>query len=241
MSSNRPRSKAFMPISSSLNHKDKVKKMEILLVDDHRSVVEGTKMLIESEPDMNVTIETDVYCVTDLVRLKRFDVMLLDLYMPNMNGVDLSRKILEHVPDAVILIYSGFEIAPHFNLLMDSGISGFIAKTSTREQLIQALRCATRKEAIIPIQLLRQLRRQEIVVQGGPGHEETTITQEEDKLLRELAKGKSNREISKTLMISQRTLEYSLTDLFQKLHVSSRVEAIKKAKSAGILPAEDLY
>lgn len=215
--------------------------MEILLVDDHRSVVEGTKMLIESEPDMNVTLETDVYVVVDLVRVKKFDVILFDLYMPNMNGADLARKVLEHVPDAVILIYSGFEIAPHFNLLMESGVSGFVAKTSTREQLIQAIRCAARKEAIVPMRLLKQLRRQEIVVQGEPGLEDTTISQEEDKLLRELAKGKSNKEISKALMISQRSLEYSLTELFQKLHVSSRVELLKKAKSLGILPAEDLY
>lgn len=215
--------------------------MNILLVDDHRSVVEGTKMLIESEPDMNVTIETDVYLVPDLIRLREFDVILLDLYMPNVNGADLARKLLEYVPDAVILIYSGFEIAPHFNLLMESGVSGFVSKTSTREELIQAIRCAARKQAIIPMQLLRQLRRQEIVVQGELGRESTVITQEEDRLLRELAKGKSNKEISKTLMISQRSLEYNLTELFQKLHVNSRVEVIKKAKSLGILPTEDLY
>ncbi|MCY9698006.1 response regulator transcription factor [Paenibacillus alginolyticus] len=215
--------------------------MEILLVDDHRSVVEGTKMLIESEPDMKVAIETDVYYVPDVVRLKKFDVMLFDLYMPNTNGADLTRKVLEYVPDAVILIYSGFDIAPHFNLLMESGVSGFIAKTSTREQLIQAIRCAARKEAIVPMQLLKQLRRQEIVVAGDTENEKTTITPEEEKLLRELAKGKSNKDISKTLMISQRSLEYSLTELFQKLHVSSRVEVIKKAKSLGILPTEDLF
>jgi two-component system competent response regulator ComA len=215
--------------------------MNILLVDDHRSVVEGTKMLIESEPDIQVTIETDVYCVADLVRLKKYDVILLDLYMPSMNGADLARKLLEYGPDAVILIYSGFEIAPHFNLLMESGVSGFISKTSTREELIQAIRCAARKQAIIPMQLLRQLRRQEIHVQGDTEREPTTISQEEDRLLRELAKGKSNKEISKSLMISQRSLEYNLTELFQKLHVNSRVEVIKKAKSLGILPTEDLY
>ncbi|MFP5111760.1 response regulator transcription factor [Bacillaceae bacterium C204] len=215
--------------------------MEILLVDDHRSVVEGTKMLIESEPDMKVTIETDVYLVSDLVRLKSFDVILFDLYMPNINGADLARKVLEDVPDAIILIYSGFDIAPHFNLLMESGVSGFIAKTSTREQLVQAIRSAARKEAIIPVQLLKQLRRQEIVLQGDHSNEKTTIGKKEEKLLRELAKGQSNKEISKTLLISQRSLEYNLTELFQKLNVNSRVEAIKKAKNLGILPTEDLY
>jgi two-component system, NarL family, competent response regulator ComA len=215
--------------------------MEILLVDDHRSVVEGTKMLIESEPNMIVTIETDVYCVPDLVRLQNFDVILFDLYMPNMNGADLARKVLEFVPDAIILIYSGFDIAPHFNLLMDSGVSGFIAKTSTREQLIQAIRSAARKEAIVPVQLLKQLRRQEIVLQGEKASDQTTIGKKEESLLRELAKGHSNKEIAKTLLISQRSLEYSLTELFQKLNVNSRVEAIKRAKSLGILPTEDLY
>lgn len=215
--------------------------MEILLVDDHRSVVEGTKLLIESEKDMNVTIETDVYCVPDLVRLQHFDVVLFDLYMPNMNGADLAQKVLDLVPDLIILIYSGFEIAPHFNLLMESGISGFISKTSTSEQLVQAIRCAARKEAIVPMQLLKQLRRKEIVLDGEKENEKTTISQKEDKLLRELAKGLSNKEISKALLISQRSLEYSLTELFQKLKVNSRVEAIKKAKSLGILPAEDLY
>ncbi|MGV3487312.1 MAG: response regulator [Tuberibacillus sp.] len=215
--------------------------MKILLVDDHRSVVEGTKMLIESEPDMNVTIETDVYNVPDLVRLHDFDVILFDLYMPNMNGADLAKKVLSYVPDAVILIYSGFDIGPHFNLLMESGVSGFISKTSTRDQLIQSIRCAARKEAIIPMSLLKQLRRKEIVLQGEDSNEPTVISQKEDKLLRELAKGQSNKEISKTLLISQRSLEYSLTELFQKLNVNSRVEAIKKAKALGILPAEDLY
>lgn len=215
--------------------------MEILLVDDHRSVVEGTKMLLESEPGMNVTVETDVFYVPDLVRLKNYDVMLFDLYMPHVNGADLARTVLQHDPDAVILIYSGFEIAPHFNLLMESGVSGFISKTSTRDQLIQAVRCASQKIAMVPMQLLKQLRRQEIVVQGERDHERTVITQEEDRLLRELAKGKSNKEISKALMISQRSLEYSLTELFQKLQVSSRVDVIKKAKSLGILPTEDLY
>lgn len=215
--------------------------MEILLVDDHRSVVEGTKLLIESEPDMNVTIETDVYCVSDLVRLKHFDVILFDLYMPNINGADLARKVLTDVPDAIILIYSGFDIAPHFNLLMESGVSGFISKTSTREQLIQAIRSAARKEAVVPMGLLKQLRRQEIEVHSETGTETTVIGKKEETLLRELAKGLSNKEISKTLLISQRSLEYSLTELFQKLNVNSRVEAIKKAKNLGILPTEDLY
>jgi two-component system competent response regulator ComA len=90
------------------------------------------------------------------------------------------------------------------------------------------------------MQLLKQLRRQEIIVSGETEREKTTISSEEERLLRELAKGKSNKEMSKSLMISQRSLEYSLTEIFQKLRTNSRVDAIKKAKSLGILPTEDL-
>ncbi|WP_284638094.1 response regulator transcription factor [Paenibacillus silviterrae] len=214
--------------------------MEILLVDDHRSVIEGTKMLIESEPGMNVTIETNVFGVLDLVQHCTYDVMLFDLYMPHINGVDLAKQVRDIAPSATILIYSGSDISPHFNMLMESGISGFIAKTSTREQLINAIICAARKEAIVPMHLLSQLRRQEIIIQGDKGQEQTIISREEYKLLSEIANGKNNKEISKALMISQRSLEYSLTELFHKLHVTSRAELIRRAKNLGVLPKEEL-
>lgn len=74
--------------------------------------------------------------------------------MPKMNGIELTKMILEFDPDANILIYTGYDVISHFNLLTDAGASGFISKTCTREQLLTAIRCSLRDEAVIPIQLL---------------------------------------------------------------------------------------
>ncbi len=79
--------------------------------------------------------------------------------MPKLNGIELTKLILQKDPDAVVLIYTGFDIVAHYNLLIESGVSGFISKTATKEQLITAIRCALREEVVIPLQLLKQLKR----------------------------------------------------------------------------------
>lgn len=217
--------------------------IQILLVDDHPSVIEGTKLLIEKEEDMEVTVEISPYNAIDLIQMKHFDVMLFDLYMPHMNGIELTKKVLSLDPEAIILIYSGFEIFPHFNSLCEAGISGFISKTSTREQLITAIRCALRRETVIPLSLFRELRRVKIYMEKESKNKKLvsiTITKREEEILYYVSKGKSNKEIAKLLLIGQRSLEYNLTAIFQKLGVRSRAEAVKKAKELGLLTEEIL-
>lgn len=215
--------------------------INILLVDDHPSVVEGTKILLEKEQDMKVSIETSANDALHTLTLCKFDVMLFDLYMPEMNGIELTKKVLEIDPDAIILIYSGFDISAQFNLLVETGITGFISKTSKQEQLITAVRCALRKEAVIPVSLLKYLRRigTSVSSEDMKSHK-IAINSKEALILQYLADGKSNREISQSLHVSQRSLEYGLTELFQKLGVRSRVEAVIKAKDLGLLFEEKI-
>lgn len=118
--------------------------IEILLVDDHPSVMEGTKMLLEQEEDMRVMLAYTPEQALQLVTSRHFDVMLIDMHMPGMNGIDLAKKILGLMPDAIMLIYTGFEVSYHFNLIMDAGLSGFVLKTAGKEQLVTAVRCALR-------------------------------------------------------------------------------------------------
>ncbi|KOR90604.1 response regulator transcription factor [Paenibacillus solani] len=211
--------------------------IEILLVDDHPSVMEGTKVLLEQEKDMFVKLANTPERALELVRTTNFDVMLIDMHMPGMNGIDLAGKILEIKPDAVMLIYTGFEVSNHFNLILETGLAGFVSKTSGKEQLVTAVRCALRGEVVLPLTLVKQLRRV-----TPSGSERTTgaamsqsITDKEYSILKEIARGKSNKEIAGTVIMSQRSLEYCLTNLFQKLSVKSRIEAALKAKQMGIL------
>lgn len=215
--------------------------VNILLVDDHPSVMEGTKMLLEQEGDMKVSLAYSGEQAFEMATTQQFDVMLFDLQMPDINGIELAKQVLSKRSDAIILIYTGFESKNHFNLLVESGISGFVLKTVNKEQLVRTVRCALQGEVILPLSLVKQLRR---ITSNDPDSKKEidtkAISNKELKILKEIAKGKSNKEISDNLLVSQRSLEYSITNIFQKLNVKSRMEAAMKAKQIGLLSDQDI-
>lgn len=216
--------------------------IRILLVDDHPSVGEGTKNMIEQDPDMRVTVLPSAMDALELVKTESFDVMLFDLNMPVISGLELTKRMIGVNPDHRILIYTGYEISPNFNLLIESGVCGFISKTVSREQLHNAIRCALRDEAVIPVQLLRQLRRRDIRLpqdREEKALEEVSINEREQEILQEVASGSSNKDIASKLLMSQRTVEYNLTRIFEKLGVRSRSEAIVEAKRLGLISSSE--
>lgn len=226
--------------------------IRILLVDDHPSVGEGTKVMIEKEEDMQVTIVDAAGKALPLVQEQDYDVMLFDLRMRGMNGIELVKEVRALGKDAPILIYTGYDIGPYFNTLIEAGASGFINKTEPRDQLILSIRSVLKGKVILPVQLFKQLRRMEVQVDHGGKEEqveevqqeeiqeEVSINSKEQKILMEVAKGKSNREIASDHFKSQRTIEYNLTEIFKKLQVKSRAEAVLKSKQLGIISDEDL-
>ncbi|EKN63775.1 two-component response regulator [Neobacillus bataviensis LMG 21833] len=214
--------------------------IKILIVDDHLSIIEGTKMLLEQEPDFKITVENSSLNALDQIKLHQYDVLLFDLYMPHLNGLELSKKALAYNPSLIILIYTGFDIKPHFNLLVEAGVSGFLSKTSSREDLVSGIRCALRQQVVLPLSLVRELRRPGIIADENDSHEKVILSGLEEEILSELAKGKSTREIAGALSMSQRSLEYNLTALYQKFGVRTRVDTIQKAKKLGLVPEEEL-
>ncbi|OAB47295.1 response regulator transcription factor [Paenibacillus antarcticus] len=215
--------------------------IHILLVDDHPAVMEGTRMILEQEGDISVDLANTAEEVLEMVGSQSFDVMLFDLHISDVNGIDLAKQVLEMNSNAIILIYTGFEINNHFNLMIETGIFGFIPKTTSREQLVTAVRCALRGEVILPLSLVKQLRRMTILGPEGIDEEiASTISNKEYEILKEIAQGKSNKEIAEILHMGQRSLEYKLTNLFYKLKVKSRVEAAIKAKQMGVLTDSDV-
>lgn len=212
--------------------------IRVLLVDDHPSVGEGTKNMIEQEDDMNVTVVTSSVKALELLGEEAFDIMLFDLNMPVINGLELTRRVIAINSDTPILIYTGYDISSHFNLLIEAGISGFISKTISHEQLIIAIRAALRGEALIPISLLKQLKRMDtriVISESEKSVEDISINQKEQEILQEVARGKSNKEVAQNVLMSQRTVEYHLTRIFGKLNVRSRAEAVVEAKRLGLV------
>ncbi len=209
--------------------------LQVLLIDDHPSVMEGTKLLLEMEGDINVRLTYSADEALSLVQLHTFDVMLIDFLLPDINGIELAKQILRKVPEAVILLYSGYDCVPYFNTMVEAGICGFLQKTARREQLVTAVRCAARGETVLPVQLVKQLRKLPAGESAELLDHAVSITDKERIILHEIAAGRSNREIAESLIMSQRSLEYRLTSLFQKLGVKSRLEAVSKARQLGLL------
>jgi two-component system, NarL family, competent response regulator ComA len=212
--------------------------INVLIVDDHLAVGQGTKAIIEQEEDIEATIIIDSDQVLDIIKVNTFDIYLIDLYMPKVNGIELTKIIMQVDPDAKILIYTGFDLIAHYNLLVEAGVTGFISKDTTEEQLITAIRCAMREEAVIPLSLLRQLRRTEVRPSSDEGLQnlgDITLSSKEQEILDGISKGLTNKVIAMNLSMSQRTIEYHLTKIFSKLNVGSRTEALLKAKEFGLL------
>ena len=134
-------------------------------------------------------------------------------------GLNCPRSFYKKIPDAVILIYTGFNITAHYNLLIESGVSGFISKTATKEQLITAIRCAIREEVVIPLQLLKQLKRVDTSPTTKEGQHDLgaiSLSIKEQQILEGVEKGLTNKAIAINLSMSQRTIEYNLTKIFLK-------------------------
>ncbi|WP_313892078.1 response regulator transcription factor [Psychrobacillus sp.] len=215
--------------------------IEVLIVDDHPSVSEGTKAIINQELDMNVTVITDSKTVMGHLENADYDVYLIDLYMPEPNGLELLQMIRQKDPDSIIVIYTGFDIEVHYDLLIEARVSGFLSKTATSEQIITTIRCALREEVVVPLSLLQQLKRVD-VVKSQLGEEfplvNLRLTEKEQLILRKVEKGYTNKLIANELSMSQRTVEHHLTKIFSKLGVESRMEAFLKAKEFGLLQVE---
>ena len=212
--------------------------IKVLIVDDHPAVGEGTRAIIDQEDDMQANVIADSDKYLDAINKEKYEVYLIDLYMPKLNGIELTKLILQKDPDAVVLIYTGFDIMAHYNLLIESGVSGFISKTATKEQLITAIRCALREEVVIPLQLLKQLKRVDTSPTTKEGQHDLgaiSLSIKEQQILEGVEKGLTNKAIAINLSMSQRTIEYNLTKIFSKLGVNSRTEALMKAREFGLL------
>lgn len=209
--------------------------IRVLLVDDHKSILSGTKLLLE-ENEMEVTT---CYTGTDALEIlsrQCFDVCIYDLKMPDMDGLMLTKRTLEIHSDAVILIYSGEDIATNFNILIKTGVSGVIDKACSDKHFIAAIRMALEKMVVLPLELVKNL---QVVNANNQQYVEDarveSLTQQEADVLALASKGKTNKEIADELNLAQRSVEYHLSHIYKKLNVTSRVHAIRKAIELNII------
>lgn len=211
---------------------------KILVIDDHPAVMEGTKSILESDQRLSVDcLSPDA----EAAFLKThdfsiYDVILMDLNLGDINGMDIAKQILETNQQVKIIIYTGYEVDDYFEEAIRAGLHGAISKTETKDKIIEYIHRTLQGEVVIQLSYLKKLISQQ---QEKPEQAQETdhelLTERECLILREVEKGYTNQEIADVLHLSKRSIEYSLTSIFNKLNVGSRTEAVLIAKSESVL------
>ncbi len=207
--------------------------IRILLVDDHPVVRAGLSGLLSSQPDFEVVGEaSNGLEALDLLEKQGPDVVLMDLRMPQMDGVSAIRQIRAQFPKVQVLVLTTYDTDSEIVRAVEAGATGYLLKDVPREELFRAVRLCARGEAVLspPIaaRLLGRMR--------GPAEENLSVRELE--VLSLVAKGFSNKEIARKLKISEATVKTHLLHTFGKLGVDDRTAAVTVALERGILRLE---
>lgn len=215
-------------------------KIRVLLVDDHAVVRVGLRMLLEGEEDFEICGEAQSAseAVVEATTLKP-DVILMDIGLPDMSGIEATREIKRVYPEAAIVALTIHEDEEYFFKMLDAGASGYVPKRAAPEELLTAIRAAFAGEVYLYPSLAKLLVRdflgQQTAVKSGDG--ENDLTAREQEVLALLADGDNNSEIGEKLNISPKTVARHRENIMSKLNLHSRTELVKYAIRKGIIEA----
>jgi two-component system NarL family response regulator len=203
-------------------------RIRVLIADDHGVVREGlASMINRNRADMTVVGEaSNGRDALDLWQQARPDITLLDLRMPELDGVDVIKEIRARDKSARIIVLTTFDGDEDIYRAIRAGAKGYLLKDITREALLDSIRRVHMGETCVPLHLIAKLTDR---VSGE------TLSERELEVLRLMAKGKSNKEIATTLFISEGTVKSHGKSIFAKLNVASRTEAVTEATRRGFL------
>lgn len=204
--------------------------MNLLIVDDHPVVLNGTKALLQHIHSWNIEIEHEPAAVIERMNDTAFQLFLLDINMQPINGIELAKKIKHIQPDAFIILYTGYDLVDYYDLLIERKIDALLSKTATKEQVIQTISATLRGECLLPADFLDFIQRK---IQAPLPTGEPAISEKEQEILQLVARGCTNKAIAIELSVTQRTIENYLSKIFVRLNVESRAEAVLKAKDLG--------
>ena len=202
--------------------------LEVLMVDDHKVLLSGVKILLEQH-NMRVTLCYSGMEALHILQERSFDILIYDLKMPDLNGLELTKKTLEIHPESTIIILTGEDVSVNFDVLLQAGVSGIVEKSCSDTQLIASIHMALEKMVILPLQLVRKLQANPLSLDLNESELVQPLTEMELTILQQAAAGRTNKEIGEELRMVTRNVEYHLTNLYRKLKVTSRAYAIKKA------------
>ena len=216
------------------------KKISVVIADDQTLFREGIKDLLENERTIEVVGEAaDGPEAIRLVKKLRPHVVLMDIKLPHMDGIEATRQIHKDCPKTNVLILSSYEDESHVMEAIQAGANGYLSKMLPATELVNALKAFANEGVMIPQPVMSKLI--EGLRQMGNTSAEASLvalTKTEIKVLALLGRGQSNKEIAARLECSVKTVKNHLNSMFQKLGVSNRTEAVVKGIDLGLISAE---
>ena len=218
---------------------NKKKKVTVLIADDQTLFREGIKDILTGEKWVEVVGEaSDGIEAVALAKKFKPDVVLMDIKLPKMDGINATRKIREVCPQVNVLMLSSFEDEAHVLDAIQAGANGYLSKMLPAAELVNSIKTFTSEGLMIPQQLMGKLLHGLRKMGDGGLPSQATLTKTEIKIMDLLGKGMSNKELAKELSCSVKTIKNHLNSAFHKLGVSSRTEAVVKAIEKGLISSE---
>ncbi|HEX6708838.1 MAG TPA: response regulator transcription factor [Rubrobacter sp.] len=214
-------------------------RIRVLIADDHPFFRDGLSVLVEATPDTELVGEaTDGNEVVTLAAQIKPDVILMDLRMPGLGGIEATRKILEETPETGILVVTMVEDDDSVFAAMRAGARGYLLKGADRDEMLLAIRAVARGEAVFGPGIARRLIQYFSPPREGSSRKPRSIfpelTDREREILDLVAAGRNNQEIAESLYLSLKTVRNYVSNIFTKLQVADRAQAVVRAREAGL-------
>ncbi len=220
-----------------------MKKIKILIADDHAFVREGTRRILEQEPDLEVVAEAGdgeeaVRLASDL----KPDVAIIDVAMPKLDGIEATRQIKALCPAVAVLVLSAYDDDQFVFGLLEAGAAGYLLKSVRGHEIVDAIRAVDAGESVLHPSVARKVLNRFASVSSRAQRKKPLelLTDREMEVMRLVTKGLSNKDIADGLCLSVRTVQGHLANIFNKLRVSSRTEAVVHALKEGWVTLDDV-
>lgn len=219
-----------------------MKKTKILIADDHPVFRDGIRKLFDEQDDLEVVGQANTGDeAISLARELKPDLVIMDIMMPKLNGIEATRQIKDDLPGTTILLLSGYSYESYVLAALRAGAAGFLSKGARSSELLEAVKSVRLGEPVLDPSLAYKILRR-LVAAGDPDARPALeeLHDRELEVLKLAAKGMTNREIAEKLFISDRTVQTHFANIFRKLNVGSRTEAVLRALKEGWLSPDDL-